>query len=346
MIHYAGTEAPCVFLTPKAAIVHSDSTTQADSPRSSRFKSVSFWVRLVFTGLIIGIILWQIDESLVVEVFRKIHWGPAVAAALCYLLGTLVRGLRWYVLIKSTGMNAPLLHVIGLFYMGEFANNTLPAYAGEFVRSIDLDGIQSSARSAGVVIIDRLLGLLTLFITALAVLPFVYDQLPQPTAFFMLVAALGGTTAIGLVLWKKPVLWVRGRLSRRLSAESWFNRLLTALVACPPSAVILGGGLSLIAQVTSVLYHFGMARALGITLPVSLFFIFAPIIIMGSMLPTIGGLGIREIGYAFLLAPFGVPQATAVSLGFGLFLLRLVVGPVGISYYLAWNVRQRRLARQ
>jgi len=28
------------------------------------------------------------------------------------------------------------------------------------------------------------------------------------------------------------------------------------------------------------------------------------------------------------------------------FLLRLVVGPVGISYYLVWNARQRRLARQ
>src|SRR3989338_8475199 len=78
---------------------------------------------------------------------------------------------------------------------------------------------------------------------------------------------------------------------------------------------------SLIAQVLFILTVYFLAKSIYIALPVTVFFLFMPLIAVISMVPSIGGLGVREAATVYLFKIYIPPdQAVALSLIFDLFL--------------------------
>jgi hypothetical protein len=69
--------------------------------------------------------------------------------------------------------------------------------------------------------------------------------------------------------------------------------------------------------------------AIGIRPGPTAWLAFAPMVFIIQMLPTIGGLGVREAALVLFLGTYGVSEVEAVKLGLMLYLLNLVVSLTG-----------------
>jgi uncharacterized membrane protein YbhN (UPF0104 family) len=85
---------------------------------------------------------------------------------------------------------------------------------------------------------------------------------------------------------------------------------------------------SLLSQVSIVTMNYFLSKALSIQLDLSYLFLVVTITFVLTMLPSINGLGIRDLGYVTLLGQVGVTNAEAISLSF----LNLIV-PMLISIW-------------
>lgn len=78
---------------------------------------------------------------------------------------------------------------------------------------------------------------------------------------------------------------------------------------------------SLAAQAVFILLVFVLSKSIHIDLPIAIFFLFMPLITLISMIPSIGGLGVREVATVYLFKGYiTLDQAVALSLVFDLFL--------------------------
>lgn len=78
---------------------------------------------------------------------------------------------------------------------------------------------------------------------------------------------------------------------------------------------------SLLAQAMFIVLIYFLARSIHIYLPVALFFLFLPLVTVISMIPSIGGLGVREAAMVYLFRGYApLDQAVALSLMCDLFL--------------------------
>jgi len=151
----------------------------------------------------------------------------------------------------------------------------------------------------------------------------------QPSIIALLVG-LGILTAF-LLGWclsrRKLKLWQQLRLP------------FVSLVARP--TVGLGALLSSVAVtsiwLTSIVV---VARGLGIEAPISAIVLAASIVTVATVLPiSIGGIGVREAGYALLLASHGVSSSSAIALGIAQYALLL---PVILAGAILGSLRYRR----
>jgi uncharacterized membrane protein YbhN (UPF0104 family) len=79
--------------------------------------------------------------------------------------------------------------------------------------------------------------------------------------------------------------------------------------------------------------YFIVAKALHQDINFLYFLIFSPLICVATALPSIGGLGVREMGWAYLLGKVGVAQGVAVSISLINFLFMVIVGLIGGAMY-------------
>jgi hypothetical protein len=83
---------------------------------------------------------------------------------------------------------------------------------------------------------------------------------------------------------------------------------------------------SVAVQILRVLQAYCLGRAVEIALPLSVYFVFIPIILLVMLLPvTVNGLGTSQLAFAWLFTQAGVPEANAVALS----LLFVALGAIG-----------------
>jgi uncharacterized membrane protein YbhN (UPF0104 family) len=67
-----------------------------------------------------------------------------------------------------------------------------------------------------------------------------------------------------------------------------------------------------------------------------------PLTAVALLLPAFGGLGVRELSYVGLFAGAGVPQAIALALSLGVYIITVATGLVGGATYLVGGIRRAR----
>ena len=173
---------------------------------------------------------------------------------------------------------------------------------------------------------DRLLGLAVFAIAAgvgLAWSGAAWVGIELPFAAIVPIAAVGGA-ALALACTRLPAL--RARLLDLLRARRMPRASLVAIVV-----------LSVVTLVVWVVSVLGLARALGLDVPMDAVAASAPLVAVAAFLPvTIGGIGVREAGYALLLAPVGLSTAGGIALGLAQYACFLGVALLGAAV-LAWR---------
>jgi uncharacterized membrane protein YbhN (UPF0104 family) len=83
--------------------------------------------------------------------------------------------------------------------------------------------------------------------------------------------------------------------------------------------------LSIVFQAADILVIFLLARMIGLTVPLVVFFAIVPFVFLISILPiSLGGLGVREGLLTYLLAQFGVNTSDGITLSFLVYLSRFI----------------------
>src|SRR5207245_9981689 len=117
------------------------------------------------------------------ETFDKLHSADAALLLLAlglFVFGVFLRAFRWRALLSDRGLHVPVVVLTQLYFIGQFFNTLLPTgFGGDVVRVVELAryGV-SKSDSLSTVFLDRLSGLMAVFLMTLAVIHFTATVLP------------------------------------------------------------------------------------------------------------------------------------------------------------------------
>lgn len=298
-------------------------------------------------ALVSGVlILWVISRADLAEVAATLARADPrfVAAALCLnFVGWTISVTRWRLLLKSQAVHVPFFRMLPAYLSAIFFNNLLPStVGGDSLRALD-SWRWGCGKAAAVAVIgvDRLLGVLALFLFAMIAVflaPQAIDRLPMlPLWIIGGAVVVVGAAALALL----PSPRVRARLEGLLRwlpgpLEAGAVRLSEAFGTFREERGImrLAMGLSIALQLTVILHFFMIAQALSLDLTFLSLFLIIPVALVVMAIPiSVNAIGIRENVFAFFLGLFGVSLADSLAFAWIAFALVLFQGVVGGIVY-------------
>ena len=309
-----------------------DHATEGAAPaaRRSRLPAwIGLTLRLIATAALMFLALRGVEWAKLRDLFRTIDWRWWTAGFATAMGVQVIAAVRWALLARPIGFSFSIGLFIWRFFEGAFFSLCLPtSIGGDVVKAYRLADSTHGRLLAGCsVVADRLTGLAALGVLAGAALIGKEWSLGMP-------ATLGvGASLLGAVL---ACFWLGvGSLDRLLAlfpephaARQFIARLLPYQMR--PSLMTRAVAWSLIVQMGGAISVALVARGLGVTLPLSVWFAVVPLVALAMVLPiSIGGVGVREGGLAFLLAPAGVAPERAVAIGLLWFLTTIGGGLIG-----------------
>ncbi len=289
------------------------------------------------------VVFWKSDPPAILAAAAGADLRPIGIAALLVLADRTLMAYRWLVLLRPfTGPAGPRLSVVmRIFFVSTFVGTFLPAsVGGDAVRAFALSrrGVSGSGAVASV-LMDRMLGVLSILIMAVAGLFIVRRLASDP----IVVASLAVTTAVCVVA-AVLVFSSRAETAGRWVCERlpWvrLRQIGVKLIEAMQQYAVRRGDLvnvllgSIGVQVLRVIQAYYLGLALGIAMPLGLYFAFIPLILLVMLLPvTVNGLGTSQAAFVWFFGQAGVgrPEAFALSV---LFVALGVVGnlPGGLLY--------------
>ncbi len=306
-------------------------------------RRLSTFARLAFA---IGLTWWVIakaEPARVGAALQDVAWAWVLAASALVLVDRTLMAYRWIALLAplDPGRRPPFRSVLRTFFVSSFIGSFLPSLGGDAVRTLGLarDGV-SVSQSLASVLMDWLLGVLAMVVTAVVGVSLAPDLLGDTTvrwaigiaaagcllgAAFVFSVTLDEALTRWLTSWRPG--WRRNGLQRVLAAIRAYGRHRRVLLV-----VLLA---SVGVQVLRILQAWLLGRGLGIDAPFVVYLAFVPVILLVMQLPiTVSGLGTSQWAFQALFARAGVAAPAAVALSL-LFVALGVVGNLpGLVYYL------------
>ena len=323
--------------------IETDSSTREQNITSAAHSGgFAHAVRVVVAAGLTALLLWQSDPKAVWQAARNADWRFIVLACVLVAIDRVLMAYRWWTLLApldGPGRRPPLGTVMRIFFVSTFVGTFLPAsVGGDAVRAYGLskEGVQGVAAVASV-LMDRLLGVISILIVAIAGAILARDLI-DIRALFPALALLMVLCAVALTVVFSPraAIAVARLLAFLPRGRDTGTRLVTAIqryatLHLPMANVLL---CSIAVQVLRVLQTYCLGLALGLAVPLGVYFALVPIILLIVLMPiTINGIGTTQAGFMWLFGRAGVASAPAFALSV-LFLAIAVVGnlPGGLLY--------------
>jgi len=271
-----------------------------------------------------------------------------VPAFLAHLLGFSLVSLRWGILLRPQGVNAPFGQLFLYYFMAAFFNTFLPStIGGDAVRAIESKKLTGDAgTSVTVIIIERLSGMLALVFIALTALAVKFNRTVGESM-------AGGGFVIGvlvgfacLIVLAHPAVAPKIlKLTAKFlpaKVQAFLEKAYGVVSAYfkYPGSLVSALGVSVLFQLNMVAYYYFIARALNRS-PDPVDFLFkAPILIFLLMtVPTVNGIGVRTYVFIQLMKfPKALAlSAEAIDLG-----LKYIYGLLGGLVFLLYRRGERK----
>jgi len=249
---------------------------------------------------------------------------------------------RWIELLRALtpGSRPPFRGILRVFFVSTFVGTFLPSVGGDVYRAYSLARHHvRMSESVASVLMDRLLGVLSMVIVGAAALIPTRDVELQRGVVPVLVASALACALVALVIFSERA----ARVAERLTAIVPFERLrrvtstLTDAVrryADHHGKLLSVLIVSVIVQIIRVIQAWCLGRGIGIELPLTVYFAFMPLVLLVMLLPiTVNGLGTSQLAFNRLFVPAGATPTHAFALSI-LFVALGIVGnlPGGILY--------------
>jgi uncharacterized membrane protein YbhN (UPF0104 family) len=238
---------------------------------------------------------------------------------------------RWVALLCTieSERRPPIGPLLRVFFVSTFVGTFLPAsVGGDIVRSYRLARLNVDAGDAvASVLMDRLLGVASVFLMALAGLALAQDLAENA-------AIIGGLVVTAVACAATLVLIFSPRAAALVAVLPFATvRRVGATVVdsirkyAAHSPQLLGVlACSIAVQALRVFQAFYLGRGLGIDAPLTAYFAFIPLILLIMLLPiTVNGLGTSQAAFVWFFGRAGVASAAA----FALSVLFVALGVVG-----------------
>ncbi|MGB5694543.1 MAG: lysylphosphatidylglycerol synthase transmembrane domain-containing protein [Polyangiales bacterium] len=289
------------------------------------------WGRIGVTVAVVGYLATRIEPQDVLQAFRRLSFGAALAAIFVVSVGLGLGMIRWRLLLRAYGaIDIPSWpRVAHLYLVGHFYNTYAPgAMGGDVIRGVagrkafgDLDWA-SATSGVAVVFIERVIGVSALLVLAAGA--YLIRPIPgiENVELWAAIGLSGAAAAlIGIAVAPRLAPFLPERLGKplralpRLYSFGWF----------------LGG---VLASLTIHLLNVVAGHAIMDSLEPSVTFaqsaVVMPLIGASAFFPfTVGGAGVREAAFAALYGSVGVPEASAYAASLSFWAIQLVSAGVG-----------------
>lgn len=298
----------------------------------------NFFLRV---GLSAGLLFWlfkKIDFSETEEVFKAADVTYIIYAAIIFLGINAIMLVRWLILIRALKLKAKTFSVVRYFFIGLFGNLFLPsAVGGDIIKILGLcrDCVDQKPRVVASVLLDRLSGFCGIVTVATVSFFFGRDVLGNSLIIPILIMAIVSSLFL-LISFNKTAF---RSFNHIFSFLPKFKKSMAALhedialLKDKKSIFFLCIGLSAFSQIVFAICYFLLAKSLHQDVELLYFVIFVPIICVATSLPSIGGLGVREAGAAYLFGKVGMQSGVAVGISLINFIFMVIIGLVGGLIY-------------
>jgi glycosyltransferase 2 family protein len=293
--------------------------------------------RLLRVAVAVGLtafVLYNANPAEVLRATARADLGWIAAAVTLVLLDRTLMALRWMDLLSAPAdaVRPPLGAVLRIFFVSSFVSNFVPSAAADLYRAYELSrGHVRLAESTASVLMDRILGVLSMVIVGVIALPFAGDEALQRGLAAGLGVAAAACAAAAVVVFSQPAVHVIERVAGLLpwpAARRGAVSLTDAVrrYARHHGALVRVLLMSIGVQVIRILQAWCLGRSLGIELPLAEYFAYVPVILLIMQLPfTVNGLGTTQYAFEVLFVRAGAAAAPT----FALSVLFLALGVVG-----------------
>jgi uncharacterized protein (TIRG00374 family) len=321
---------------------------------SRRASALRLSIRLAVAIGLTGYLLWKSHPSAVLAATAGATWGPMLVAAALVGADRVLMAYRWIVLlcIVDSKKRPAFAELMRIFFVSTFVGTFLPASVGsDAVRAFSLSQLNVSGRDAvASVFMDRMLGVASVFLMALAGLALVRDLSGNPA----IVVSLGVTAAVCvitvLLVFSPRVSGVATRLVRLVPLHAVQGALRGVLESVRRYAGyrtelfnVLAGSVAV--QALRVVQAYYLGKGLGIDVPLVTYFAFIPLILLAMLLPvTFNGIGTSQAAFLWFFGRAGVASAPAFALSVLFVALGIIGNLPGALLYILGRERATRTA--
>ncbi len=312
-----------------------------DPSSTQQHQSRRLWVFRITrgVGLLVAIALFVWQRERVIAAGTILAEGNPLAwaiAALLQFLSIIFASFRFSFLLRSVQKPIPFASIYADLVCTVALNAALLMGVGDLYRMRQTNvHVGNLALTTSLIVLDRIIGFAIVCSVALTAMLWVGSS-----GFSLHNAILW----IGLISLGAAFVLIR-RLAQTKQTSIWVDikRPFAALFARPQMglyALFMSLGVSLLWLASIVI----VSRGLGISVGIAPIVFAASAVTVATILPiSVGGIGVREAGYAYLLASHGVSTSQAIALGVAQYALLL---PVIVAGAMLAVVRKNRNATE
>jgi uncharacterized membrane protein YbhN (UPF0104 family) len=291
-------------------------------------------LRLGLSGALLGYLFSRLDPGELSSAMADTQAAGWLLAVFLYLFSQITSGIRWATLARPIGFRLGWLRFQQLYFEGMFFSLCLPSsIGGDVVKALRLGGAgRGRILAACTVVADRVAGLLAIMLIGLTALAQRTYEL-EPAEWLGVGLLLSVATLVGTRIMFALLNWPSGRIPDHHPVAHMLERLLP--YHHHPYVFWSAIGWSFVVQGLNVLTVMALGHALGLALPATAYCVAVPLVSLLSALPiSLNGVGVREGGLVWVLAPYGVSGAQGIALGLLWFSVTVATGLIGGLVYL------------
>lgn len=272
--------------------------------------------------LSIGILLYIIHKfnvqwTTLSDLITQTLW-IGVALLFSLVVATTLANNRWKSFLEMIGVKESFWRLVCLNWKSGFLGLLIPSSQGYDVLriySIEKAHPESRGRVGSTVIVERIIGLISLIFIALIALVFVGEG-----SFIWPIVIL--IAIIATIVFIVRNQWCAMKINAILKsanfmpkASGYILKLYNGLHDFPfDKRLIVSVVLILLLQLTNILTVDCLFRACGCEISIVYHLLYQPIISVITLLPiTFGGIGLREGGFAYFYTPLGVEPEVLIA---------------------------------
>ena len=267
--------------------------------------------KLLVTICIFIFIVNDINFNEVKKILKTANSAYLFAALIFMGLHLGLVAIRWREVIYICGKTAPVLSILSLTLVGQFFRSLLPLSLGSDIARAAFCQQIGLSKTMGLlsVVIDRILGLISLAVIAIIVLSI--SESTRSIILFWVVLLLSGLIAFTLLV---------GRINRFINFKiKSFALLFKSKIYS--TSILNAMTYSIFANISIVLSMFFLAASINCEISLIQALVYFPIVLLMSLLPiSFGGWGVRELVLIYVFSLLSLPeyQAVFISITFGL----------------------------